>query len=675
MKISHLFLAVTLVLAFALTFSCSSDGGSSPKKTVKKEKISGVSQKGPFVAGSAVKLYELNENYERTERVFPGKVKGDAGMYEIAVSDYLASPYVEVEVTGRYVNEITNLSSADSITLKAIADVSDKDYVNINVFTHLEHDRVLYWVGLGVPFAAAKEQAFAEVLSSLGIEGPALKNSENMSLQADSVLLLASVLLQVNRSVSDLKTLLSNLAGIDAVKDMPQAKALYGTAKSNIISSTPISPSSSSVTSSSSGGGDNTIDNCPNAVTGDSTVACGGQTYKTILIGRQVWMAENLNYDAKTAGSRCYNDSIANCAIYGRLYDWATAMGVDAKYNNQSLRNDDKVKHRGICPDKWHIPSDEDWEMLHDFVEPLGGTLKAKGTDDFGFAALLSGIYSNGFKYIDQDSYWWTSYENATGYAWAYELDWRYQNVQFALTNSKKELYSVRCLRDSLSDTLSFELRSCPNAVTGDSTVACGGQTYRTVQIDDQVWMAENLNYAVPVSKCYDNNPANCAKYGRLYNWLTAMALHSKCKGWESTSDDCKITLPNHQGICPEGWHIPKNAEWNKLLRFVDKKDDTEGISDSVGIYLKAKDGWNWNDYTSEPGNGADMYGFKALPGGNMYNGEFYSDGNHGLWWSSMEGDRSGDAYYRIMFYNSGLVNSNSGSKSDELVSVRCVKD
>jgi len=248
---SKIALVAALGLALALTFSCSGDGSSSgPKKTVKKEKISGVSQKGSFVSGGTIKLYELNENYERTGKVFNGEIKDDNGRYEIEeIKGYeLASPYVEVEATGRYINEITNAVSAESITLKVIADIADKDNVNINVFTHLEHDKVLGSARAGLPFADAKQQALVEVSAELGIA--ASGNSEDMSIQADSVLLLASVLLQVGRSESELNALLSTSNGISDVKNgMAEALAVFDDARDNVLG---ITPSSSSVFSSSS---------------------------------------------------------------------------------------------------------------------------------------------------------------------------------------------------------------------------------------------------------------------------------------------------------------------------------------------------------------------------------------------------------------------------------------
>lgn len=86
------------------------------------------------------------------------------------------------------------------------------------------------------------------------------------------------------------------------------------------------------------------------------------------------------------------------------------------------------------------------------------------------------------------------------------------------------------------------------------------GQTYKTTKIGTQVWMAENLNYAVPdkdgaYSSCYDNDPKNCEIYGRLYDWFTTLA------GAKSSA-----AIPSGvQGICPSGWHLPSQLEWEIL--------------------------------------------------------------------------------------------------------------
>jgi uncharacterized protein (TIGR02145 family) len=207
------------------------------------------------------------------------------------------------------------------------------------------------------------------------------------------------------------------------------------------------------------------------------------------------------------------------------------------------------------------------------------------------------------------------------------------------------------------------------NGYTGSyGSVTYGGKTYRTVEIGTQTWFAENLNYdpGTGNSACYDNQASNCATYGRLYDWSTAMA------------------------VCPSGWHLPSNADWDKLFRYVDGSSGTKSpySSPKAGKYLKATSGWNNGENGKGNGNGIDTYGFSALPGGKyifdgMYSFRFFSIGNAGLWWSASEGtdgDYSGDyydfAYIRYMLggYRFDNALSDNSSKS-YLFSVRCVKD
>ena len=192
---------------------------------------------------------------------------------------------------------------------------------------------------------------------------------------------------------------------------------------------------------------------------------------------------------------------------------------------------------------------------------------------------------------------------------------------------------------------------------------------FRTVTIGTQIWMAENLNCNVGGSKCYDNSESNCNEYGRLYDWTTAMNLPSSCNSSYCSS---QIQSP-HRGICPSGWHIPNNADWDKLYRYADGTSGTSSPYDSptAGKYLKATSGWYNN------GNGTDQYGFSALPGGNGYSGDggfgYENVGLYGGWWSASEGSSYG-AYYRYMYYSSDGAYLSGYDKSD-LRSVRCVQD
>jgi len=206
-------------------------------------------------------------------------------------------------------------------------------------------------------------------------------------------------------------------------------------------------------------------------------------------------------------------------------------------------------------------------------------------------------------------------------------------------------------------------------------------KTYKTVEIGNQVWMAENLNVAVADSiewmGYYDFN-----KYGSLYDWATAMQLPLKCNNINAASaddDDCKIDTP-HKGICPPEWHIPVFYEWHILQHFVD--------SIYSGKNLKATNGWNSKDGKS--GNGYDKYGFAALPGGygqlvgknylppnwssgsmTLYKGIV---GKEGRWWM-VEELVENTAFFALMNYGSDVISITYPVEKLRLHSVRCVKD
>jgi uncharacterized protein (TIGR02145 family) len=204
---------------------------------------------------------------------------------------------------------------------------------------------------------------------------------------------------------------------------------------------------------------------------------------------------------------------------------------------------------------------------------------------------------------------------------------------------------------------------SSSSSMVSSSSLACTNpssyDSFKTVKIDGQTWMAENLNYAACGSKCYDNDPANCAKYGRLYDWATAMNLPLSCN-LNNCSDQIQT---GHRGVCPSGWHIPSDTEWEQLELFV----DNSLFALEAGRYLKSKDGWEIN-------TGLDTYEFAALPGG-FSDGRFLDVGVSGFWWSSNFDSYS--SFYTSctqMKYNHSHVSSPGCSKS-QLLSVRCLQD
>ncbi|MDR3013670.1 MAG: hypothetical protein LBU70_10780, partial [Chitinispirillales bacterium] len=137
-----------------------------------------------------------------------------------------------------------------------------------------------------------------------------------------------------------------------------------------------------------------------------------GQAYRTVRIGTQTWMAENLNFNV--SGSWCYKNTSGNCNRFGRLYDWATVMGFSSSFNSTSCASQVQSRHRGICPVGWHVPSDAEWSTLVNFVgSPAGTRLKAaspfwNGTDNHGFSALPGGYRWGGSFYgVGTLGYWW----------------------------------------------------------------------------------------------------------------------------------------------------------------------------------------------------------------------------------------------------------------------------
>ncbi|MDR1830114.1 MAG: hypothetical protein LBQ76_05010 [Candidatus Fibromonas sp.] len=433
---------------------------------------------------------------------------------------------------------------------------------------------------------------------------------------------------------------------------------------SSVPSSDSSIPSSSSSISSSSVPSSSSLAPIPSPKPPDIS------NYKIIDIGTQTWMAENLNYAVE--GSKCYDNLESYCDMYGRLYDWATAMALPSNCNSNICSSQIQSPHQGICPDDWHIPSQGEWDILTSYVrnsdcascgatklKAISGWQNGNGTNDYGFSALPGGggsSWSDGdsFYNIGSSGFWWSASEDFNGTAYIRDIHY---GDEFDLHNGyrKSNLYSVRCLRNGYgksSSSSSFIRSSKGNNISN----------YRTVVIGTQTWMAENLDYTVAGSKCYDNDPAKCDEYGQLYDWATAMNLPSSCN-----SNFCSSQIQTkHRGICPAGWHIPDKDDWDDLINQV-------GGYETAGKHLKAKGGWN-------PYSGIknlDTYDFSALPGGYDYSGGSFSNvGNYGYWWSASEYENNSyGAYNRYMRYNDDGANWDNGNGKSFLHSVRCLQD
>ena len=171
------------------------------------------------------------------------------------------------------------------------------------------------------------------------------------------------------------------------------------------------------------------------------------------------------------------------------------------------------------------------------------------------------------------------------------------------------------------------------------------GQTYRTVTVGTQTWMAQNLNYEIEYgSYCYDNNLSNCTKYGRLYKWNAAVEA------------------------CPTGWRLPNTSDYEVLFAAV-------GDASTAGMALKSRSGWLDN------GNGTDDIGFSVLPAGYYFIGEttlddpysgrgFYDKGSGAFFWRYSETT----PYFAYHLGLNDFIKNEIDGFTAYAVSVRCIK-
>ena len=238
-------------------------------------------------------------------------------------------------------------------------------------------------------------------------------------------------------------------------------------------SSSSIGGSSSSVVVSSSGAKAQSSSSVTACVVDPSTVISGTMTdsrdsriYKTVKIGTQTWMAENLNYADSAAmtnlrgNSRCYNNRADNCAKYGRLYTWTAAMNIASSYLEGLTTAVISAPQQGVCPAGWHIPMNVEWMTLENAVggsDTAGIKLKStsgwnydgNGTDAYGFSILPAGFRDDGGNFYDVGNcaYFWTATEDYTRIAYNLHLNFSDAGI-YVKGSDKAGAFSVRCVQD-----------------------------------------------------------------------------------------------------------------------------------------------------------------------------------------------------------------------------------
>jgi uncharacterized protein (TIGR02145 family) len=347
-----------------------------------------------------------------------------------------------------------------------------------------------------------------------------------------------------------------------------------------------------------------------------------GKTYRTVKIGEQTWMAQNLNYD--NGGRGCYGDKESNCAKYGGLYTFEQAQE--------------------ICPVGWKLPTGDEWNALVTAVggEKTAGTkLKSKspgwnGTDAFGFSALPSGnyistIHYSNFEGLSSTADWWASTFGRDIYG-SFGVGARPGSGGQIFHIGYSSKLAVRCLQDTTP---------LPSPTPGSFIDKRDGKTYRTVKFRNQRWMAQNLDYKTETdSWCYNDSASNCEKYGRLYTYSTAISA------------------------CPAGWYLPSVSDWDTLIISIHRDLTREGTK-TVATKLKSQ---------SPDWNGTDEFGFLALPSGfyNRVDGKYEYLGSIGSWWTATT-DRNNNAYSKYMSTEKTRIDMSTDHQQNGNA-VRCVQ-
>ncbi|MCK5684635.1 hypothetical protein KAJ27_10955 [bacterium] len=491
-----------------------------------------------------------------------------------------------------------------------------------------------------------------------------------------------------------------------------------------------------------------------------------GNSYKTVKIGDQWWMAENLKVthyrDGTTIPNVPDNDQWTNLSTDALIaYNNDSSNESDTYgylYNGYAMNGDingDGIKDKEIAPEGWHVPTIEEWEELVNYLggeNVAGKMLKSKngwindgnGNDSLDFCAVPGGNRSRGDGYFygkGNFAYFWSaprgnaleaSYhslsdgqdsfyrygsglqsgfsvrlvkgDNTTPYAsfravpelgttetvfyfdasgssdiedqigqlqfrWDFESDgsWDIDWSSNMSTNHKYIDVGIYTITMEVRDSKGYSVTTTTVITVNEFTLKYGtvtdidGNIYKTVEIGDQWWMAENLKTTkyrdgIAISNAtdnsiwaglssgaycyYDNDSGNAEIYGAMYNWYA---------------------VNDSRNIAPEGWHVPTNEEWQELL-------DSLGGYLVAGKKLKSTSAWIYDR------NGIDTVGFCAFPGGyRSYTGNSSYMSAGAYFWTASEYSSDYGWIYKLS-YDRNSINSDVYLKTLGY-SVRCIQD
>ena len=557
-----------LTILIALFFGCKKVDNTTvttPVPPIKKDKISGLVQKGPYINGTQIIMYVLDDKLAQTGKVFNTQITDNKGSFELTNIE-LSSKFVQLAANGYYFNESSNAITIAPLQLNALTDITDASTINVNILTHLEKRRVEYLVKAGKTFTEAKKTAQQEIQAIFGIQIAQSAVSEKLDIatagDANAILLAISLIIQGDLSVGDMSEILATISA-DLEDD--------------------------------------------------------GLMTNTAAMTKLIKNAKSLKLDSIRQN------------LVKRYQDLAVTAVIPEfeKYINVFLlQSAKKPSAESKIPTKILNHT----SRLNGIVNPNGAettvTFEYGLTSSYGKSILAkeSTLRGDSAKSVSADI---GNLDSLTTYHYRVKAE-----------NGKGITYSADSIFTTVKDP------------------------YEYVKVGSQIWMSKNLNVStyrngdiIPQvtdsiewagltsgAWCYYNNDtANGAKYGKLYNWYA---------------------VNDPRGLSPAGWHIPTDGEWTMLGNYLGGDAVAGGKMKEVGAFQCSRlDDGSTNES-----------GFSGLPGGSRFAQFFiFTDfGGLGRWWSS--DITSAGAIERVLLCDNALL-LNGTTDIHNGGSVRCVKD
>lgn len=775
------FLTIGIIFLFLISESCKKDDKEEAK--IIKEKVTGQVQKGPFINGTAISMYELNSSLDQTGKIFTTEISSNVGSFQIN-NVTLSSSFVEFSASGYYFDEVKGDISVAPLNLFALSDITDISTVNVNLLTHLEKTRVEYLINHDTAFVVAKKKAQAEIMAIFGFTLTGMDESEALDISVDSegnaALLAISIILQGNRSVGDLTELMATITndigedgtlnnGIvmnnlrNSTKDLDLTKIRLNLVNryqnlgitatipqfekyinsflvftGQVPSLTPY-PVTDIATTSAKFNGIVTANSLPTRVifqygetvsytdsitatqspiTGNTPVAVSatktgllpGTTYHVRVKTRNdrgTVIGEDMEF--KTLGKvpaattlTAENIQLYSATLSGIVdpfhlstsvtFEWGTTLsyGNSIQAAQSPVTGDAPVNVStdltGLLPGTVYHYKIKAENLLgvtysNDLTLTTLGSVPTAITQQTSVvqsnSAIINGTVNPNLLASDVTFEWGTT----TGYGTSVTVP------QSPVTGNS--VISVKATLNGLNPGTLYHYRI--KAVNEIGTTAgtdltftattpvtdSESNSYNTVAIGSQVWMAENLKTTkysngdligttlsdigletTPKYQwAYDNNEINVPLYGRLYTWYAVADVRN---------------------ICPTGWHVPSDAEWTTFTDYLTLNGfGYQGSGTDIAKSIASASGWNLSIQPGTAGNDQvsnNVTGFSALPGGYRFGNGTFENVGVGNWWTATEYGGIPTAWWRSMGHMSSDVSRANFAKVYGM-SVRCIKN